>query len=277
MTIRFWGTRGSIPSFDENTQTFGGNTSCVSIVDEGNIIILDGGTGIKRLADSNYLKFFNRFHIFLTHFHFDHVQGLGFFGPFFNPKNTITIYGPAANADDLLKTLIRYLSPPLFPVRIKDFKANLDFVAMPRKDIKIGTMEVSSAFICHPGPTLGYRISNSKNTVAYIPDHEVALGVHSEKPDDWTSGFSIAQNADILIHDSQYDDDEYESKTGWGHSTFAQSIQFAKRTNSKKLFFFHHDPGHTDQRLQELHKIHTMEPLPFEAELAKETDIIELG
>lgn len=277
MTIRFWGTRGSIPSFDENTQTFGGNTSCVSIVADGHIVILDGGTGIKRLADSNYLKFFNHFHIFLTHFHFDHVQGLGFFGPFFDPKNRITIYGPAYNSDELLKTLTKYLSPPLFPVRIKDFLATIDFVAMPRNNIQIGKMQVTSDFICHPGPTLGYRVSDEKHVVTYIPDHEVDLGTEGHsKPNDWTSGYTLSENTDVLIHDSQYADEEYAAKTGWGHSTFSQSIAFAKRVHAKRLYFFHHDPAHTDQRLQELHYKHTSGGLPFLAELAKEADTIEL-
>ncbi|MEP7266505.1 MAG: MBL fold metallo-hydrolase [Saprospiraceae bacterium] len=276
MTIRFWGTRGSIPSIDENTLTFGGNTSCVSIVDDGQIIILDGGSGIKRLGDSNYLKFFNRFHIFLTHYHLDHILGLGFFAPFFNPNNTITIYGPAANSEDLMKTLNKYLSPPLFPVRIKDFSAKVDFISMPNKNLKIGPFDIDSAFVCHPGPTLGYRVSTKKYTIAYIPDHEVALGVTALKPDEWVSGFSIAKNADVLIHDAQYSTEEYDGKVGWGHSSYHQTIDFAKRTKVKKLYFFHHDPGHTDQRLQELHLLHTRDPLPFEAHLAKEADTVEL-
>ena len=167
--------------------------------------------------------------ILLTHMHFDHIQGLGFFTPFFNPKNKINIYGPASNSDELIMTLTKYLSPPLFPVRIRDFKAELQFFAMPRRSLKIGHLEIESAFVCHPG------------------------------------------------HDAQYDHNQYLEKVGWGHSSFPQTIQFAREAKVKKLYFFHHDPMHSDQRLQEMHKIYVPEDLPFEAKLAKESDTIELG
>ncbi|MBK8777437.1 MAG: MBL fold metallo-hydrolase [Saprospiraceae bacterium] len=278
MTIRFWGTRGSIPTFNNDTQTFGGNTSCVTIVDDGVMVILDAGSGVKILADSNYIKFFHEFHILLTHMHFDHIQGLGFFSPFFNPKNKINIYGPASNSDELIMTLTKYLSPPLFPVRIRDLKAELQFFAMPRRSLKIGHLEIESAFVCHPGPTLGYRINDEKHTVTYIPDHEVSLGTgDTPKTHDWTSGFDLAHQADVLIHDAQYDHNQYLEKVGWGHSSFPQTIQFAREAKVKKLYFFHHDPMHSDQRLQEMHKIYVPEDLPFEAKLAKESDTIELG
>lgn len=279
MTIRFWGTRGSIPTFNNDTQSFGGNTSCVSVVDKGVMIILDAGSGIKNLADSNYIKLVNEFHILITHYHFDHIQGLGFFGPFFNPNIKVNIYGPASNSDELIKTLSKYLSPPLFPVRIKDFNAENFFYALPKRTLKIGHLDIESFFVCHPGPTLGYRISNGTSTITYIPDHEVALGLRSASTsNEWTSGYELARKTDLLIHDAQYDQDQYTSKVGWGHSSFPQAIQFAKQCQAKRLYFFHHDPMHSDQRLQELHKIYVKDApeLPFEAILAREGDTIEL-
>jgi phosphoribosyl 1,2-cyclic phosphodiesterase len=279
MTIRFWGTRGSIPTFNNDTQSFGGNTSCVSIVDKGVMIILDAGSGIKNLADSNYIKLVNEFHILITHYHFDHIQGLGFFGPFFNPNIKVNIYGPASNSDELIKTLSKYLSPPLFPVRIKDFNAENFFYALPKRSLKIGHLDIDSFFVCHPGPTLGYRITNGTSTVTYIPDHEVALGLQStSKSNEWTSGYELAKNTDVLIHDAQYDHEQYSSKVGWGHSSFPQAIQFARQSRAKRLYFFHHDPMHSDQRLQELHKMYVLDApeLPFEAILAREGDAIEL-
>ena len=282
MTVRFWGTRGSIPTFNKDTQSFGGNTSCVSIVDKGVMIILDAGSGIKNLSDSNYIKFYNEYHILITHYHFDHIQGLGFFGPFFNPNIKVNIYGPATNSDELIKTLSKYLSPPLFPVRIKDFNAENYFHALPKRSLKIGHLNIESAFISHPGLTLGYRISNGTHTVTYIPDHEVQFGIidHAIKPNEWTSGYDLAVNTDVLIHDAQYDEEQYESKIGWGHSSFPQAIAFARQSNAKKLYFFHHDPMHTDQKLQEMHMNYVKNAkskLPFEAVLAKEGDTIELG
>ncbi len=277
MIFRFWGTRGSIPTFNENTQTFGGNTSCVTVVDNGIMVILDAGSGIKILADSNYIKFYDEFHIFLTHMHFDHIQGLGFFNPFFDPKNKITIYGPAANSDDLIKTLTKYLSPPLFPVRIRDFKAELQFVSLPRRNLKVGHLSIDSDFVIHPGPTLGYRISNQVSSLTYIPDQEIKLGAnHIAKSNEWVSGFSLAQNADALIHDAQYSSEEYLDKIGWGHSSFQQTFDFAKTANVKRLYFFHHDPMHTDQRLQELLLPFTVQENNLKSYLATEGESIEL-
>lgn len=277
MTLRFWGTRGSIPTFNNDTQSFGGNTSCVTLVDQGVMIILDAGSGIKNLADSNYIKFFSEFHILLTHMHFDHIQGLGFFGPFFNPKIKVNIYGPAANSDQLIKNLSKYLSPPLFPVRIKDFNAENHFHALPKRNLKIGHFEIESAFICHPGPTLGYRIFNGKKTITYIPDHEVALGTGKGSiADEWISGYDLANESDVLIHDAQYDSDQYKTKVGWGHSSFAQAISFGQQCKVKKLYFFHHDPMHSDMRLQELHQMHKSDQLKFATFLAKENDTLEL-
>jgi phosphoribosyl 1,2-cyclic phosphodiesterase len=281
MTIRFWGTRGSIPTFNSDTVAYGGNTSCVTIVDKGVMIILDAGSGIKNLADSDYIKLFTEFHILITHMHFDHIQGLGFFGPFFNPKITVNIYGPASNSDELIRNLSKYLSPPLFPVRIQDFKADNQFYALPKASLKIGHMQVDAQFLCHPGPTLGYRIHNGKNTVTYIPDHEVALGVKAFPiSNEWTSGYNLAEQTDVLIHDAQYDADQYVSKIGWGHSSYPQVMQFAKLCKAKKLYFFHHDPMHTDQQLEQLYKTYVQDvisEIPFDAYLAKESDTIELA
>ncbi len=277
MTLRFWGTRGSIPTFNQDTQTFGGNTSCVTIVDKGIMIILDAGSGIKNLADSNYIKLFTEFHILITHLHFDHIQGLGFFGPFFNPKIKVNIYGPATNSDELIKNLSKYLSPPLFPVRIKDFNAENYFHALPKRSLKIGHFDIDSAFVCHPGPTLGYRISNGAKTITYLPDHEVALGHHNgSKANDWTSGYGLAEHSDVLIHDAQYDTAEYQDKIGWGHSSFAQAIAFGQQCKVKKLYFFHHDPMHSDQRLQEIHQNHKSAELSIDTQLAKENETLEL-
>jgi len=278
MTLQFWGTRGSIPTFNDETQIYGGNTSCLSLVDQGTLIIFDAGSGIKRLTDSEYIKGFKEFHILLTHMHFDHIQGLGFFGPFFNPEVKVNIYGPATNSEELIKTLSKYLSPPLFPVRIRDFKADVQFHALPKRSLKIDHLSVSSAYLCHPGPTMGYRINNEQTSLCYIPDHEVALGVPTfPKSPAWTSGFDLAADTDLLIHDAQYSDEEYQAKIGWGHSSFTQAIRFAEMCRTKKLFLFHHDPVHSDQQLEELLAAHTPVSKNFEINLAKEGDQIELN
>ncbi len=277
MTLKFWGTRGSIPTYNNDTQQYGGNTSCVSIENEGVLIILDAGSGIKPLSDSDYVKSIREFHILITHMHFDHIQGLGFFSPFFNSECRVNIYGPASNSEELIKILSKYLSPPLFPVRIRDFKAELQFHALPRRSLRIGTLSINAAFVCHPGPTLGFRINNETHSICYIPDQEVALGVQSfPKSPCWTSGYELASGCDILIHDAQYESEQYLSKTGWGHSTFDQVIRFAELCKVHHLYLFHHDPMHSDLKLEEMLAKNTAEPHDFTIKLAREGDTIEL-
>lgn len=251
--IKLWGTRGSVAATGPESTRYGGNTSCVEISDSDGIsLILDAGTGLFELGRTlpNNLR---QVHILLTHLHMDHIQGMGFFPPFFNPNTEVNVWGPASTTLSLRARLTRYLSPPLFPVSLRDLPCKLSLNEVPCKDFKIGQFQIFSDLICHIGPTVGYRIVSSDSVVTYIPDHEPALGVKNfPLSKDWTSGYALAAGADLLIHDAQFSDEEYAHRIGWGHSSIRQAFKFAALARVKQLVPFHHDPTHSDSDLDRL-------------------------
>jgi ribonuclease BN (tRNA processing enzyme) len=185
----------------------------------------------------------------------DHIQGLGFFAPLRRAGAEVHIWGPAGSSLSLRSRLGRYLSPPLFPVHIRELPCVLVFHELPDKlaSVPIGEFEVSAAVVCHPDPTIGFRIASSSATLAYLPDHEPALGLRDfTLPGDWVSGYSLARDADLLIHDAQYTTAEYEDRVGWGHSSIHQTFQFAELARVRQLAPFHHDPTHDDDTLDRL-------------------------
>lgn len=250
MIVTLWGTRGSVACSGSETDGYGGNTSSVELREtDDSVIILDAGTGIRRLGLSLNKKI-KRVYILLTHMHLDHIQGLGFFSPLYDPEMEIHIYGPAKSNRDLHVQLSKYLSPPLFPVFIADLQSKLYLHAVPAKEFSIEQFNIVGAPVCHPGITIGYRITSPSGTVAYLPDHEPALGViQFPLASNWTSGFDLAVDADLLLHDTQYTEEEYPAHVGWGHSTIKHALTFALLAKVKKLVTFHHDPSHTDTKL----------------------------
>lgn len=253
MKATLLGTRGSFPHIGPQMVRYGGNTSCVEVTgDDNTVIIFDAGTGLRN-AESAIDPNVKRMDILLTHFHMDHLQGLGFFAPLFNPSMEVHIWGPPSTTMTLHRRLARYLSPPLFPVCIRDFNCELVLHDAPRKKFQIGSLEVTADLVCHPGPTMGYRVSDGHSSIAYLPDHEVALGACNFPNEvNWTSGYRLAEAADLLLHDSQYTEAEYADRVGWGHSTPQQSAQFAAEAGVKTLLTFHHDPNHDDECVDEL-------------------------
>ncbi|MEO6350266.1 MAG: MBL fold metallo-hydrolase [Candidatus Limnocylindrales bacterium] len=252
MRICLWGTRGSIASAGPDTVAYGGNTSCAEIEGrDGTILILDAGTGIRRVGDTYDEP--RRIDILLTHLHMDHIQGLGFFAPFFRKDFEVHVWGPPSTTQDLRTRLTRYLSPPLFPVRLRDVAARLELHDVPLRPFEIGGFEVRGQVVIHPGQTIGYRISDGTATVAYIPDHEPALGMNGDPIDAaWTSGHDLAAGVDVLIHDMQYTAQEYEERVGWGHSRISDAVSLASMSGAKRLVSFHHDPAHDDRELDEM-------------------------
>jgi ribonuclease BN (tRNA processing enzyme) len=146
-----------------------------------------------------------------------------------------------------------YLSPPLFPVRLEDVPARLTFHDAPEEPVVIGSATIRAAKVTHQGPTVGYRIEEFGRVLVYLPDHEPSLGTDlASVPAAWVSGHEIAHGADVLLHDAQYRDHEYDAHVGWGHSSIAATMEFAHKADVDKVVLFHHDPDHTDSELEEL-------------------------
>lgn len=277
MKVKLWGTRGSLPSPGPETQIYGGNTSCVTVETADALVVLDAGSGIRRLGNSPIVQNHRVIHILLTHLHMDHILGLGFFSPLYNPNQEVHIWGPSSFNRSLIERLNRYLSPPLFPVNIRELPAKVIFHEVTHGYFEIGNLSIYANYVCHPGPTLGYRIECGKFSFAYIPDHEPALGLSTFPTDpNWISGYDIAKEVDLLIHDAQYSDEDYANKIGWGHSCFSHAIQFADLVKAKKLLFFHHDPNHTDKELEALAEKY-LNQMPFNALLGKEGSVFDLA
>jgi phosphoribosyl 1,2-cyclic phosphodiesterase len=173
-----------------------------------------------------------------------------FFAPLFDPEVEVRIYGPAALGGGLLNRLARYISAPLTPIEIRELPAHVSFHEIEPGGWSLGPARVEAAFVNHRGPTIGYRITDGDTTVAYIPDHEPALGQPLDRSErSWISGYALARDADLLIHDAQYTDDEYRLHVGWGHSGLPYTVTFAHRSGVRRLALFHHDPLHDDDAL----------------------------
>jgi phosphoribosyl 1,2-cyclic phosphodiesterase len=253
MRVRIWGARGSVPSPGPETVRYGGNTSCVQVtLDDGTMIVLDAGTGIRNLGMTLGANP-SRLHILLTHLHLDHIQGLVFFAPAFRPEAEIAIWGPAAAETSLEDRIARYISAPLSPVEVRELPCHVSFRDAPETEWEIGSARIRAASVTHRGPTLGYRITEGDASICYIPDHEPALGARLDDLDpDWISGFELARNASLLIHDCQYTPAEYPGHIGWGHSSIVDALAFANRVAAKRVLLFHHDPLHSDDELDVL-------------------------
>ena len=251
MKVTFWGTRGSLPTPGSGTATHGGNTSCVELrPSAGGVVVLDAGTGIvplgRTLADER------RVDVLLTHLHLDHILGLGFFAPLFDESAEVHLWGPSSTTLDLQRRLTRYLSPPLFPVALRDLPCDLHLHDVPLgRLVQLPTVTFEAQLVCHPGPTVGYRVTSADGSiVAYLSDHEPALGCDPfPSQQQWTSGSDLAAGADLLIHDAQYTDEEYDERVGWGHSSLTDAIAFADLVGARQLAAFHHDPTHDDDFL----------------------------
>ena len=252
MRVRLWGVRGSVPLPGAAAARYGGNTSCVQVsAEDGTELVLDAGTGIRELGAA-LAGSSRRIHVLLTHLHLDHIQGLMFFAPLFDPGVEITVWGPPGSVP-LRDRLARYLSTPLSPIEIRELPAQVSYEHSDERPWRIGGIEVEAALVSHRGPTLGYRLSEGETSVAYLPDHEPALGAALDStPRDWISGCELARRTSLLIHDAQYSESEYRSHLGWGHSSLSDALLFARRVEAERVLLTHHDPSHGDRQLDEL-------------------------
>ena len=251
--VRFWGVRGSIPSPGPDTVRYGGNTSCVTVeAPGGDLLILDAGSGLRllglALAAAGRLPL--RAHLLLTHTHWDHIQGFPFFIPAFIPGNEITAYGTAGSAADLHTALAGQMLHRYFPVSLEQLGATLRFCDIGPGTQTLGPARVTAAALHHSGPTLGYRIEAAGRVIAYVTDTEPLAGDVEAEPD--PAALELARDADVLIHDCQYTDEEYPAKVGWGHSPTRYVVRVAQAARARRLILFHHDPTRDDDRLEAL-------------------------
>lgn len=250
MKVRLWGTRGSLAAPGPDTVRYGGNTACVEVTGrDGTVLILDGGTGLRRVGPT-LGQTPRRVDVLLTHLHMDHIQGLGFFSPLRRVGWEVHLYGPGSTTQGLHARLTRYLSPPTFPVLLRELASDLYLHEVSCGEFEIGEFRVSSSLVCHPNAAVGYRIQEGDAVLTYLPDHEPALGARRfPLAGQWTSGYSLAAGANLLIHDAQYTSAEYLEHIGFGHSSIAQALQFATLAGVAQLVPFHHDPAHSDEDL----------------------------
>ncbi len=283
MRLKVWGARGSVPAPGPEMNRYGGNTSCVQLtLSDGTELILDAGTGIRGLGIALASKL-PKVTILLTHLHLDHIQGLMFFPPCFRSESEITIYGPASPEASLEDRIARYISAPLSPVEVRELPCEVNFLDTPASEWELGSATIRAEAVTHRGPTLGYRITEGDTALAYIPDHEPALGAPLDQLDpEWISGYDLARDASLLVHDCQYTDDEYPEHVGWGHSRITDTLTFARRVEAERLLLFHHDPLHSDDFLDEAHgtakaRWEELGGRPEAIEMAAERTEIEVG
>ncbi|MBL7073994.1 MBL fold metallo-hydrolase [candidate division KSB1 bacterium] len=252
MRVKFWGTRGSIPTPGEDTVKYGGNTTCVELIlNRGDILIFDAGTGIRKLG----LTLMKRggpvkTNLLFSHYHWDHIQGFPFFLPAYNAETEITIYGCSPGNRKISLNIFDQMEISHFPVDYNHLKAKIEFQDVRDRFLQIGEASIFLTDLCHPGGGVGFRIEEGIKKLVFLTDNELFLtpGDHShfEKIKDF------CQDADFLIHDAQYKPEEIESKRGWGHSTYTEALQLALNAGVKKLVLFHHEPERPDEEVDEI-------------------------
>lgn len=247
MYVKFWGVRGSIPTPASQNMGNGGNTSCLEVrLPGGELIIVDGGTGVRPLGaaiSADATRKHNDLHVFLTHFHWDHIQGLPFFQPLYSKENTVTFYS-MKSPEETREILEGQMNVPYFPVDFRFLPAQRNFVDIKGKVFRFGDTEVRSFALNHPQGCHGYSFTHLGRKLVFASDLEHGI------PEFDAILLEAAADADVLIFDAQFTPEEYEKRHGWGHSTWLQATEVAKQTRAKKLVLFHHDPGHSDEVMQ---------------------------
>jgi Metal-dependent hydrolases of the beta-lactamase superfamily I len=257
LSLRFWGTRGSIPSPGLATARYGGNTPCVELrTAEGWLVILDAGTGIRELGRSLMTRANGHGvegDIFLTHAHWDHIQGIPFFAPLFHRGNHFTIWGSRSLQTSIDRVVRDQMSPVVFPVTFEELQARIDFQELAEERRAGSGYEVAAMAVRHPGGALGYRFTESNRTgggLVYVSDNELSAAARYDSPLEWRSRFvEFVRGAAVLVHDTMYRADEYRNFVGWGHSTYEDAVELALEASVERLVLFHHHPERTDDEV----------------------------
>ena len=256
---KLWGTRGSIPVSGSRYLRHGGNTPCLEINDGENTIIIDAGTGIRDLGVHLAAQNQHVIHLFIGHTHWDHIQGFPFFIPAYNPLNKIIIYGSSGFGKDLKSVFRGQLDADYFPVQLQDLLSSIDFIELRENPVQIGKIRVHWEYVHHPGATVGFKFEVGSTSVAYLTDNEFLKGyidsplnlkTSDEILQEYKSLISFIQDVDILIAESQYPNDEYAKKIGWGHTALSNGCLLCKLGAVKRWIVTHHDPMHDDEFLE---------------------------
>lgn len=293
MKFKFWGVRGSIATPGPTTVKYGGNTTCIEIrPDNNDLIILDAGTGIHMLGQQLLEQLPVTAHIFMTHTHWDHIQGLPFFSPIFLPDNLLKIYGgldPVSNKG-IERALQVQLQHSYFPIREAELKSTVQYNTIkPEEPVVIGNTTITPIILSHPVLNFGYRIDCDNKSIFFTGDYEPLFNIYEPSDNRYADYQAMIdkkqheitlamKDVDALIVDSSFTAEEYSAKKGWGHGTFESAIKLAKRANVKKLFFTHHEPTRSDQALEKIYQtlLKNNTDLAFELILAKEGDDVLL-
>jgi phosphoribosyl 1,2-cyclic phosphodiesterase len=268
--LKFWGVRGSIPVPGPETLRYGGNTTCVEVRADNEIIVLDAGTGIRALGAMLEKEFGGqpmKISLLVTHMHWDHIQGFPFFLPSYNDKNSIRIYGYDGADAGLRDILIGQMATPFFPVRLDDLPGRITIKRLDKYDFKVGKVRIRAMVMNHPGVCVGYRLETSTGSIAFLPDAEPYddFKLHAPhhrllSPEQTRSRAEKARaelvkflrDCDVLILDAQYTDEEYRSHIGWGHGSLTTAVGLALDAGVRKLVLFHHDPTHDDTMIDKM-------------------------
>jgi phosphoribosyl 1,2-cyclic phosphodiesterase len=280
LKLRFWGTRGSIPSPGPDTIKYGGNTTCLELrLEDNTLIVFDAGTGIRNLG-SKIIEQNNDKHInlFLSHSHWDHIQGFPFFLPAYREEIKIKIYGCPPVYDKLKDILTDQMESRYFPVNFDELKAEIEFEEINHGQHPIGNAQFSFIENNHPGTAYGYKVIENGRSLVFITDNE--LVPENGSASTWNDFVNFCRRADVLIHDSQYLDKELIRNTGFGHSSYEQSVKLGLEAHAKHLIFFHHNPGRKDDEIDRIIEEMRQNLLPSNSEMvisaAKENDLIKI-
>lgn len=254
--VKFWGVRGSVPTPGKDTVKYGGNTSCIEMQVGGKRLIFDGGTGIRELGKEMMQEMPVEAYLFFTHYHWDHIQGFPLFTPAFSKGNCFHIYGAIPPEGESMKQhfidrVLHYNSP----IPLKGMQADLQFYELEHgQKMMLHDIEIETGSLNHPNTAMGYRVTWNGRSAVYCSDTEH----FSDRLDE--NVVHLARGADVLIYDAMYTDDEYHSskspKVGWGHSTWQEAIKVAKAAGVKRVVIFHHEPGHSDDFLDQIGRAH---------------------